>query len=191
MKNQLLKMANVGLVGVLLVVQTACGNSGSRSGSNGSSNTAEVQQPTIDMAPYMFSAEPCEKEGGRYYKKMSSFGGGVLQTDNSLSVSIDLYFLADGTYIADLEVLKPEPDVSPNTSAVVETKHYKNTWSTSGYEVVLNGLGSAIPLTYNGEPALDLKMSNVATDPVFNGTQIFVQKAFGNYAAPELESKCN
>lgn len=166
---------------------------------SGSSSTTSVTKQTTPVGEvsyeayykkFLFAAGICSANYPRYYHFASSHNISSLASDRNLNVSVTLYLLTDNTYTAYLEILKPRPDISSNTSEILETDQQSGKWSVVDENLILENLGVGTALTFNGQPAIDLKLQDVASGIVFNQSETIVGGSSSSSVPQQFEVQC-
>ena len=173
-----------------ITLQTACSNGSGHSSGGGSSSANNAQIATIDLKPYYFAPDTCDREGVRYYRKLATFGTTTLATNLEQNVAADAYLEQNGRFTMDLEIERPAPEYGPHIQVVIENDHVEGIYRINESVVSLEGLGTMTEVSYGNGKALQLVINANGQLSKYNGTILNLEQAWGNYAPPGLARSC-
>ena len=140
---------------------------------------------------FLFEPQECNPDKSRYYRFAGSDGFSKIKEDKEHYFDVDLHLLKDGTYIVEIDFLLPAPQWGFNTMIVEKTEVQRGRWSVVEEKIVLENLGYGKALTYNDSPAIDLYLTNVQVNPIYNGSSTIIVGMLSTSTLEELRKKCN
>lgn len=179
---------------VLAMSLSACAKDNSPSSS--SNHTTKYSAPAGDDSfesyynHFLFKPLPCSGSKIRWYQQASSSDIAMLTSNPELFFSMRLFLLPNNSYSAEIQLLKPRPDISNYTSEVLKTYEQGGKWSVVDNAIVLENLGVGHVLTYNGHRAINLDLANVASGALFNQSNTVLTIAESDSAPQQLEVQC-
>lgn len=194
MKNIISTLVSIATVALIV----GCGDKKSDSDKNKNESTKQVIGP--DGKPqslkeyyrrFLFYPMPCDKDKNRYYHEAHSENYALVDREKREYVSLDLYLLESGNFIADINLVTPRPDISSSTWAEMKTDRVIGKWSINDERIVLENLGSGRPLIYNGGASIFLTLEEIKSDHRYNGRELFVIGTQSTNTIPELQEECN